>query len=806
MARDTTLPLSFPATPHGHLRLAAALPPQPRLKRPGGGAGRPTYPNRAEHADSVRDHAIRSIRTHHLRSPVLGVEPELVLVIELAHRLDPALLERAELRVLDLTGELAMVAFASDPELTEFLRRLDEYSTGPRRDEESGTERSAPYEALFDAIVRPRPLEVGDVLSPALRSYLESLEHLDDAVKIDVQCWCPEDEAEARRRREDFLHAVSVAGGRLIAGDFRPWVGLSLLRVEVAAGAVTDLARTDRARSIDLLPRPLLTQPQVLTTAPADLPVVLPPIPSSPLIAVIDSGVASAHPLISPAVDGVDAIGISGGGDGHGHGTFVASLALHGSLEPVLGSRTPLRPAGRLLSIRVLNEDLLFPDELLWETTLLDALRHAAEAGARVVNLSLGDPRRPYRPPRPTVLAAAIDDLARRLGLIVVISAGNYPLAQHPRAKRVINDYPTLMLGDESGGLLDPAPAALALTVGALCTDIDQGAVPGRENIDRRPLGIAGHPSPATRTGPGPMYMIKPELCAPGGGFSYDHGTNRLVEMDPAVHVLGADGSRPDRLLATSAGTSFAAPLVSHAALRVLGAYPALTSNGARALLLASAEPTPPVIESDNNAVAREQQARLTGYGRVSAERAEASDDHRVVLLAEEVMRVNDVHVFTVPVPSSFTKSGGWRRITVALAYDPPVRPTRLDYLASRMDFWAFRDVTVEQVRNAYAAPLEDTNTVPATLTDLHLKLQPSTALRSPGANQWASRTFPQLFKGGHRELVIVVRNTNRWDGDGNKQHYSLAVVLERDPRQSALYAELRAQFELLAEAEIELQ
>lgn len=167
------------------------------------------------------------------------------------------------------------------------------------------------------------------------------------------------------------------------------------------------------------------------------------------------------------------------------------------------------------------------------------------------------------------------------------------------------------------------------------------------------------------------MYMIKPELCAPGGGFSYDQGTNLLVDMDPAVHVLGADGSRPDRLLATDVGTSFAAPLVSHAALRVLGAYPALTSNGVRALLLASAQPTPPVIESDSEAVAREQQARLTGYGRVSAERAEASDDHRAVLLAEEVMRVDDVHVFTVPVPSSFAERGGWRRITVALAYDP---------------------------------------------------------------------------------------------------------------------------------------
>lgn len=807
MVGDAALPLSLPVTPHGHLRLAAALPPQPRRKRsPGGGTGAPAFPDRAEHADSLRGHAVRSVRTHHLRSPVLGVEPELVLVVELAHRLDPDLLERAELRVLDLTSDSAMVAFASDPELTEFLRRLDAYSAGPRIDEESGTERSAAYEALFDAIVRPRPLEIGDVLSTALRDHLATLHDPGETVKLDVQCWCPEDETAARRRREDFQHAVSMAGGRLIAEDFRPWVGLSLLRVEVAAETVPDLARTDRARSIDLLPRPILTQPQVHAVAPADLPLVVAPLSTSPLVAVIDSGLSSAHPLISPAVVGVEAIGIVDGSDDHGHGTFVASLVLHGSLEYALESREPLRPAARLLSIRVLNEELSFPDELLWETTLLDALRRAADFGARVVNLSLGDPRRPYRPPRPTVLAAAIDDLARRLGLVVIISAGNYPVAQHSRAVRVINDYPTLILADEAGGLLDPAPAALALTVGALCADSGQGSVPGRENIERQPLGMAGHPSPVTRTGPGPMHMIKPELCAPGGGFSYDHGTNRLVERDPAVQVLGAGGSRPDRLLATAVGTSFAAPLVTHAALRVLGSYPALASNGVRALLLVSAEPTPPVVESDSDTARRKQQARLTGYGRVSAQRAEASDDHRAVLLAEEVMRVNDVHVFTIPLPTTFAEPGGWRRITAGLAYDPPVRPTRLDYLASRMDFWVFRGVTIEQVRNAYAAHPDDANSLPAVLTTAHLGLQPSTTLRSTGANQWASRQFSRPFKNDVTELVIVVRNTNRWDGDGNKQYYSLAVALERDPWYSPLYAELRAQFELLTEAEIELR
>lgn len=157
---------------------------------------------------------------------------------------------------------------------------------------------------------------------------------------------------------------------------------------------------------------------------------------------MIDSGVASAHPLLAPAVAGLDSVNSAETEDTAGHGTFVASLGLHGSLEPLLVSGAAIEPAGRLLSIRILDEQTGFADEALWETTLLDAVQRAADGEARVVNVSIGDSRRPYRPPRPTVLAAAIDDLARRLGLVVVISAGNYPLGLHVHEPTVINEYP----------------------------------------------------------------------------------------------------------------------------------------------------------------------------------------------------------------------------------------------------------------------------------------------------------------------------------------------------------------------------
>lgn len=362
------------------------------------------------------------------------------------------------------------------------------------------------------------------------------------------------------------------------------------------------------------------------------------------------------------------------------------------------------------------------------------------------------------------------------------------------------------MLEDDLGGLLDPATAALALTAGGLCVDDGQGVRPARENPERQPLGAPDHHSPVSRVGPGAMNMVKPELCAPAGGYSYNHDAGHLIAGDASAHVLGADGVRPDRLLASDAGTSYAAPLVSHAALRVLGRYPHLTANGVRALVLASALPVELVVDGGSPAQTRRQQARLTGYGKVSAERAEASSDHRAALLAEEAMQVDDVHVFTVPVPSTFRESGGRRWITVTLSYDPPVRPTRLDYLASRMDFWAFRGASVDEVRDAYAAPA-DSDDVPERLKTKHLELQPATMGRSAGANQWASREFPQAFKAHHDPLVIVVRNTNRWDARGAIQRYALAVVLEREPwRGTPLYAELRARLDVLVEIEAEVE
>lgn len=791
----------IPEPVHGHLRLWDAITPGGRRPIPRGGGGQPIHSDRGRHARDVRAQAIDLINAQNRRVQVLGVEPELVLVLESNRQVKPEDVESAGLQILELRSDKVLIAFASDPELREFLDRCDKYGLGPRGLTAGGNERPAEYESLFDAVELARPLSELDVLDPALLPLLTDASRM---LRLDISCWCPEDTEAARRRFDEVEAAVAAAGGRVLHGVLRHAAGLSIMRAELPAGRVRDLAHVDRIRQIAALPQPELTQPYVLTAAPHDLPAVLPPAPDAPILAVIDSGAASSHPMLAPAVLGVDwAGGIGDGGDHHGHGTMVSSLALFGSLEPLITSGGPARPAGRLVSVRVLDDNALFPEELPWELLLSQAMETAVQVGGRVINLSVGDPRFPYRPPRPTVVAAVIDQFIRQHKVVVVVSAGNYMPWNDQTSALADNSYPRTMLEAEDSGLLNPAPAALALTAGALCPDHGQGARPASEDVDVIPAGGPGRPSPITRIGPGPMGMVKPELVAPGGSLAVDTLMSRVDMRDPSVRVVGAGIGGTSRLLAAGTGTSYAAPLVSHAALRVLGHYPRLSANAVRALLLCSAQEVEPVLDQQK-AAQRQQQRRLTGYGRVSAHRAEVSEDHRAVLIAEGEIIVDDVHLYTIPIPASFYQAGGWRRLTVALAYDPPVRPTRLDYLASHMDIQVYFGASVETVRAAYVKEAGAEDQSPPELERYRRDLQPPSTQRGKGAHQFCTVTFRQrLDRGKGKDFILAVRNTNRWDTPGARQAYALAVELERDTQHADLYAELRAQLEAVAEIEV---
>ena len=121
------------------------------------------------------------------------------------------------------------------------------------------------------------------------------------------------------------------------------------------------------------------------------------------MVAVIDSGVQAGNPLLAPAaVEALSAVpAIPDGSHEADHGSLVTSLALYGSLEGRLDRRDTVRAAGKLLGIRVLDAGGNFLDDRLWQRPVDDALELAVAHDARVVNLSIGDPSHPYRPPAP---------------------------------------------------------------------------------------------------------------------------------------------------------------------------------------------------------------------------------------------------------------------------------------------------------------------------------------------------------------------------------------------------------------------
>lgn len=773
-----------------------------------------TYSDRGAHARDLERQVVAVKAGHHRRSNTLGVNPELIVVLELNGSLDPAEVERAGLAVLELRSDRALVAFAADPELAEFVTRNEQYKEGTRGLTDKGNERAAAYESLFDKIERVRTIEDHDLIGMELARFRDAGPPPHQVVRLEVHCWCAEGDAEARRRNEEVVAAVAAASGVVLSSSVRPLAGWSVICCDLPIGALGDLLGTTRVSWVDLMPRPAFGMPELLNATVESLPVVLDPAADAPIVAVIDSGVRSAHPMLARAIAGVEVAGagLGDGGDESGHGTLVASLALYGSVGDQLTAREPLVPAGRLISVRVLDQNNEFPDDRAWAETLLEAMTVAADAGARVINLSLGDPRRPYAAPRPTAVAAIVDQFIReRPDLVVVACTGNYPVTEHEPARLVSNEYVQDLVGDPSAGILDPGTAALAITVGGVGNESYQGVQGRSVSAEKILVGGPRLPSPHTRLGPGPMGAIKPELVAASGGVVVDTLLGRALFNDRLGYVVGAGGSDPERLLAADVGTSYATPLVSNAALHIVGRYPDLSANSVRALLLVGANRMPEYL--DGGAAARELERRMSGYGLVSVERAQDSNGHRVVLLSEGQILLDQVHFYEVPVPASFRKPGGVVSLAVALAFNPPARVTRLDYMASKMGFQVYHGPSVAEVRAAYVRAeandevLDDVAQTPAELRGAQLQFLPADRDRSRGANQlgrYQRRT--RVPDQAPDNYVIAVRNLNRWDVAGAEQSYSLAVLLERDEQHPEIYADLRAELEPLVEVELEAE
>ena len=167
-------------------------------------------------------------------------------------------------------------------------------------------------------------------------------------------------------------------------------------------------------------------------------------------IAEIDTGVNAALPGLSGRVLAGTDLGVGGTGrtdrevSTFGHGTAMASIMV---ARPALLDITGLAPDAKILPVAVPlrgTTDAQLPDRLP------DAIRYAADHGAKIISMSLGGLQNPKTDdtPCPAVEQQAVF-YALRKGAIVVAAVGN----TGPRANTV--EEPAACLGVVSVGAVD---------------------------------------------------------------------------------------------------------------------------------------------------------------------------------------------------------------------------------------------------------------------------------------------------------------------------------------------------------------
>ena len=500
------------------------------------------------------------------------------------------------------------------------------------------------------------------------------------------------------------LYAVELwaFGGRLAAESDRQRITRELHWLLTRHGVSPDVLRRFKGTERDIfaveLPGAALIQlplaaPEVYRVQPmtsvvrdvlvaadaADLladAAIWPPDPQASVIAILDTGIAEGHPLLSPAMH---APGVSvvvddpSAADRHGHGTDMAGLAAYNDIaDELLTGR--VQPRNWLENIRILRNEANTPEDREFWPERTEQGFGAAEAngsGRRVFNMSFGA-RNPQATAR-TSWSVGMDVLAHNEGnaRLVCVAAGS----MNPSATR--EDYPTSNLATP---LDDPAQALNVLTVGATTskTNLPDDEIHG----DLVPLAHNGCLSPYSQCDVGGNRAIKPDVVFEGGNCAPDGQLPHvgILALSSLTTSLRFGTGRP---LEQSWGTSAACAGISGLAGVVWSDNRDHNANTVRALVVHSARWTDGLVAQFRD---RRDLMRAAGYGVPDADRARASTRSRPTLVLEERLQLPatssgrpEIHYVPLPLPTEELEALGAHEVELSVCLAFTIEPNDAD-------------------------------------------------------------------------------------------------------------------------------
>lgn len=306
--------------------------------------------------------------------------------------------------------------------------------------------------------------------------------------------------------------------------------GMSILKVQqVPEDAIDPLASFVGVQSLSCFPRYHVHRMASRALGPLQEELFPPPVANVeyPVVGIVDTGIDPNNPSFTPWVTAREEFVPMTERD-YDHGTFVGGLAVN-ARQLNQHPRFPSTPA-MLVDVQAMPRNgTMTEDELI---ALLEQVV-PKYPDVRVWNLSLSRDE-PCEDRTFSDLAAALDEMQDRHGVMFVIAAGNYNVPP-------FRSWPPPDLG-EADRIAPPGDSVRALSVGSLAHLEKPSSCVRRDQ-----------PSPFSRRGPGPVFIPKPEIVHFGGNC--DSAGNFIQ-----TGIVSVNGNAQ---MAENIGTSFAAPMVS---------------------------------------------------------------------------------------------------------------------------------------------------------------------------------------------------------------------------------------------------
>lgn len=330
------------------------------------------------------------------------------------------------------------------------------------------------------------------------------------------------------------------------------------------------------------------------------------------------------------------------------HGTFVAGIALYG--DECEDQNWVGHHGIHLFDAAV------FPDtskEGLDEDELIENIKEAIRLhhnDVKIWNLSISITR-PVVDIKFSDFAIALDAIQDEYNVLICKSAGN--------CSNFMNSKP-------KGRIHEGADSIRSLVVGSLAHE--------KGKYDYSEIG---DPSPFSRIGPGPEFIIKPEISHYGGNAGIDPDGNMVTT---GVKSFSKDGS-----MSQSVGTSFSTPRITALAASIQQELneefdPLLL----KALIIHSAsypkEMTIPVTE----------RTKQVGFGvpKNVSDILYNSPHEATLILRDSLAKGEKIDIMDFPMPQCLIKDGFYKgQIIATLVYDPILDPSQgIEYCQSNID------------------------------------------------------------------------------------------------------------------------